>query len=165
MKIAGIRLFGAATIFALFVTGCGLAPVSQGQAITLGPNEGVAAVVMDTLDPLQSIMFQGTDKDGATLRISSVPKGVTLNLFVVPAGHYCLTQFSLGGHELDQNDTEHGVCFDVIAGQTAYSGNLAPRAYGPNNLRTDQNYDWVGIKRKLQADYPEVVAKYALVTP
>ena len=151
-----------------FLAGCGsagLPPIEKGQTPVLAPNQGVAVVVMDTLDTLNQISVEPTEGDGPSMNIPKTPIGVNMYVFVVPAGHYCLTSFWLGSTRIHQSDEKHGICFDVIAGKTAYSGNIAPRAYGPSDLRTNQNYDWRGFEAAMKADYPDIVAKYPIVTP
>lgn len=165
MKMGRIGSWCVGLAAAIALAGCGLAPIEKGQPVKLGPNDGIAAVVIDSLDNLDQMMIQGTDKNGITLKISNAPVGLHLYVFVVPAGTYCLSRFSLGFATIEQNDQKHGVCFDVIAGKIAYSGNLAPRAYGQNDLRTDQEYDWKAFEAKLKAEYPDLAARYPIVTP
>lgn len=159
MKISRLAY---AVVLAGLLAGCGLAPVERGQHVTLGPNEGIAAVVMDTLDPLNQIQLWSPTNDGKGMTIPSAPVGVSMYLFVVPAGNYCVASFWFGQRELYLKDRKQGVCFQVVAGKIAYSGNLAPRAYGPDDLRTDQNFEWGAFETKLKAEYPEVAAQYPI---
>lgn len=153
---------------ALLLAGCGVAglpPIGKGQSPALGPNQGIAAVVVDSLDPLNQIALDPTEGDGPGMDIPTAPAGVHMYIFVMPVGHYCLTSFWFGSTRLHQNDQKHGICFDVLADKIAYSGNIAPRAYGPGDLRTNQNYDWKGFEAALKADYPDLAAKYPIVAP
>lgn len=144
---------------------CGLSPVDQGQSVNLGPNEGVAAIAIDSLDVLSQISFDPVDNGGKPLSIMNAPKGVTLYVFVVPAGTYCEAMFHFGKWAFHARDPKHGTCFDVLPGKIAYSGNIAPRAVSARDIRTYQNYDWQGFEAMLKQQYPDIAAKYPLVTP
>lgn len=163
-------------MLAVMLAGCGLAPIDKRQSVSLGPNEGIAAVVTDSLNTLSQVTIEGTDPNSASMKISMAPVGVSMYLFVVPAGHYCLTQYSVGMSLVEMDDKLHGDCFDVVAGKIAYSGNLAPRAFsssgtwGKNglegyNIKTLQNFEWDAFQKKLKEEYPAVAAKYPVVTP
>jgi hypothetical protein len=145
--------------------GCGSAPIEQGQQVTLGPNEGVAAVVIDTLDVLDQISFDAVGHDAKPLAITNAPKGISLYVFVVPAGTYCSSGFHFGNWAFHSLDPKHGACFDVLAGKIAYSGDIGPRAFSKNDIRTYQNYDWPRFEEMLKKQYPDLAAKYPLVTP
>ncbi|HSC48010.1 MAG TPA: hypothetical protein VLG68_07980 [Gammaproteobacteria bacterium] len=149
---------------AAFLTGCGLDPVQPDQDTNLQPDQGIAAVILDTLDPLNAIYIKSADNNSApTIEINHVDIGVHLFAFVVPAGSYCITRYSFGNYYITQSDPKHGVCFDVIAGKVAYSGNLAPRVHG-GGIYVDQNYDWPGFKKMFKEQYPKLAA-YPIVTP
>ena len=176
MKILKLYPVMAVIAVGVSVSGCGTATIEKGQQITLGPNEGIAAVVMDALNPLSQITFEGTDKGGTTIKIPSAPIGVTMYLFAVPAGHYCLSRYAAGMTEITSTDQENGDCFDVVAGKIAYSGNLAPRAFNSSgtwirnqlvgyDIRTLQNFEWAAFEKRMQDEYPDLVAKYPIVTP
>lgn len=146
------------------LAGCGLDPVQPDQGITLQPGQGIAAVVMDTLDPLNAIYIKSADNDRApTIEIHHVEVGVHLFVFVVPPGSYCVTRYSYLNYYITQNDPKHGVCFYVIAGKIAYSGNLSPRSYN-GKLYVDQNYNWEAFRKMLKDQYPKL-APYPVVTP
>lgn len=176
MRTTRYLCVGAVVISVVLATGCGLAPVQKGQQITLGPNEGIAAVVMDTLNPLTQVTIDGTDPNGATMKIPATPVGVNMYLFVVPAGHYCLSRYAVGMSEVTMDDKLHGDCFDVISGKIAYSGNFAPRAFSNSGtwvgsslqgytIKTLQNFEWDTFQKELKDQYPDLVAKYPVVTP
>jgi hypothetical protein len=148
---------------ALLLTGCATDQVQPDQGITLKPGEGIAAVVFDTLDVLSVVTLKSPDKDGVEIDVGNVGKGVTMFVYAVPAGTYCLTRFTTGFYRFYQDDPTHGICFDVVAGKVAYSGNLAPRAYG-HDTRTDQNYYWPVFEKSFKQEYPKL-AQYAIVTP
>jgi hypothetical protein len=148
----------------VMLAGCGgMDSVKPDQDVTLQPGHGIAAVVMDTLDPLNAVSIKSPDNKDVELEISHVDVGVHMSVFVVPAGSYCLTKFFTGSYVFTQDDQTHGICFDVVPGKVAYSGNLAPRAYG-QNTRTDQNYNWPAFEKMFKEQYPKL-ANYPIVTP
>lgn len=160
-----IVMLGALIGMSALLPACGLSPVDQGQPVNLGPDEGVAAIVIDSLDTLSQISFDPVGHDGKTLSIMGAPKGVTLYVFVVPAGTYCVAGFHFGVWSFHASDPKHGTCFDVLAGKIAYSGNVAPRAASGTDIRTYQNYNWPAFKDMLKQQYPDLAVKYPLATP
>jgi hypothetical protein len=157
------RIEGLSCLAALLLAGCGLDPVKPDQEIVLQPGEGIAAVVFDTLDVLNAVTIRSPDRNGMEFGVSYVDKGVHLYVFIVPAGSYCLVKFQTSFYTITQDDPTHGVCFDVVAGKVAYSGNLSPRAHG-QSLQTDQNYDWPAFEKMFKEQYPKL-AQYPIVTP
>jgi hypothetical protein len=120
---------------------------------------------MYSLDPLKQISINSTDKGGQTLKIPYVPAGTTLNVFATPAGTYCVAEYYFQFIRITLNDQKHGVCFDVIPGKIAYSGNITPSADSPNDIETYQTYDWKGFEAKLKSEYPTLAAQYPIVKP
>lgn len=166
----------AVAMLAVLLAGCGLAPVDKGQSVSLGPNQGIAAVVLDALNPLVQVTLESSDPKGATLAIPNAPIGVTMYLFVVPAGRYCLSRYSVGMTNVRSDDPGHGDCFDVVAGKVAYSGHLAPRAFNSGgtwvknqlvgyDIRTLQNFQWDDFQKMLKDQYPQIAAQYPIATP
>ena len=148
----------------LSLAGCGLDPVQPDQEIALQPGQGIAAVVIDTLDPLNAFYIKSGDHDSApVIKIPHVEVGVHLFIFVVPSGSYCVTRFSSGSYYFTADDPKHGACFDVIAGKVAYSGNLSPRGYN-GRVITDQDYNWPAFEKMFKQQYPKL-ALYPIVTP
>lgn len=158
---------------AALLCGCGLAPIDDDQAVTLGPDQGIAAVVLDALNPISQFTIESTDPKGATIKVPSAPIGVSLYLFVVPAGRYCVSRYSVGMTNIRTDSPGHGDCFDVVAGKIAYSGNLAPRAFNSGgtwvrnelvgyDIRTLQNFEWPQFEKKLRDEHPVLAAKYPI---
>src|SRR5574337_334255 len=109
------------------------------------------------------VYIKSADNDRApTIEIQHVEVGVHLFVFVVPPGSYCVTRYSYGNYYITQNDPKHGVCFYVIAGKIAYSGNLAPRGYN-GKVYVDQNYESSAFQKMLKTQYPKL-AIYPVVT-
>jgi len=164
MKVSRSLSALVATGVILLSSGCGLDPVQPDQEVVLQSDQGIAAVVIDSLDPLNAIYIKAADNDSApTIEIQHVNAGVHLFVFVVPPGSYCVTRYSYLNYYITQNDPKHGVCFDVIAGKIAYSGNLAPRGY-QGKIYVEQNYEWSAFQKMLKDHYPKLAA-YSVVTP
>lgn len=164
MNVSRSITFATMAVLLMSLAGCGLDPVQPDQAITLQSDQGIAAVVIDSLDPLNAIYIKSADNDSApTIEIQHVDVGIHLFVFVVPPGSYCVTRYSYGNYYITQNDPKHGVCFYVIAGKIAYSGNLAPRGYN-GKVYVDQNYEWSAFQKMLRDQYPKL-AGYPVVTP
>ena len=156
--------WGAMVLLSAVLAACGLDPVQPDQEVTLPPGDGIAAVVLDTLDPINAFYIKSPDNSAApTIEVTHVNVGVTLFPFVVPAGRYCVTRYSFSTYDITQNHPKDGVCFDVVAGKVAYSGNLAPRGHG-GGVYVDQNYDWRGFEKMWKDQYPKL-AQYPIVTP
>ena len=148
----------------VLLAGCGgTDTVQPDQTVVLQPGDGIAAVVFDTVDQLTAVSIDSADHKDAGIGISFIDKGVHLYVFVVPAGSYCLTHFNTGFYRFTQNDQTHGVCFDVVPGKVAYSGNLAPGDYN-GEVMTAQNYEWPAFEKMFKEQYPKLVS-YPIVTP
>jgi hypothetical protein len=148
---------------ASLLTGCGLDPVQPDQDITLQPGYGIAAVAIDTLDPLNGIYFKELDnKSAPDIEISHVSAGVHLMIFAIPAGTYCATRYSFGDYYFTQTNPRD-TCFDVVAGKVAYSGNIGPRARN-GRAYLYQNYEWAAFKKTFNEQYPKL-AQYPIITP
>ena len=112
---------------ALALSACAsLAPLAHDGPVQLAPNQGLAAVVIDTLDPLTDVEGESRNGRGPKLLVASVPEGRDVFLFPVPAGTYCMTRFKYSTLSLSGPNGVLG-CFQVRAGELSYSGTLAPR--------------------------------------
>ena len=138
-------------------------PIQQDQPVLLSKGNGLAAVVMNTEDPLTEVFVKPAASGGTTMEIPSVPVGRTIYLFEVKAGNYCLQQFHFGQIEFfgQGADVE---CFVVPEGQLGYSGDLMPRV---NNSQVfiHQDYDFDSFRTLLRRDYPKVAAQFASQAP
>jgi len=157
------RLCAVIGLGVLLLAGCGTDPVSPDQDVSLQPGYGVAAVVFDNLDVLTAVTIKSPDPKGGEVDISYVGKGVTMFVYTLPAGSYCLTHFNTAFYRFTQDDMTHGICFDVVAGKVAYSGNLAPRAVG-RDTKTFQNYYWAAFEKSFKDQYPKL-ANLPIVKP
>lgn len=164
MNTLKLMLVSTAVAVLLMLNGCGVDAVKPGQAVALKPDQGIAAVVIDTLDPLDNITFGSPDDSNAPdIVIAGVQPGKTMFVYVVPAATYCVMSFNFGRYRFIAKDLKHGTCFDVIAGKVAYSGNIGPRVYNRQVL-TGQTYNWVAFRKQLKQEYPNL-SGYPVVTP
>ena len=147
----------AGTLF-LALTACSVAPIQQDQPVRLSQGQGLAAVMLDTLDPLSQVNIDPSAPGGANFSISAVPIGKNIYLFAVPAGHYCFTSYRYGRWEMYGKGGELG-CFDVPAGGLGYSGTLAPRVEN-GKVVTHQVMDPAGFRALLTALYPAIARQF-----
>jgi hypothetical protein len=137
--------------------GCAAAPLSKDQKVSLAPDQGLAAVMIDALDPLSQVTFEqpgGSRK----LIVAAAPAGINIYLFPTRAGRYCMTGFHFA--EIDFS-ARQGVqeCFEVSAGELSYSGTLAPRVEDGKPV-THQVMDEQGFRVLLGQHYPEVARQF-----
>jgi hypothetical protein len=148
----------------MLIGGCSLAPVSQDEAVTLKPNEGIAVLIFQTLDPINGITFKSPDNnDISALDIDRVLPGTHMLVFILPEATYCLISYHYMDYIITQNDQKHGDCFDVVAGKIAYSGDLVPGMKGGVPVVL-QDYQWAAFKKRLGDEYPKL-ASYPIVAP
>lgn len=134
---------------------CTLAPVSGDAPLRLAGGHGVAALMIDTFDPLTEVTVRS---HGVTLQVPTVPPGVNLYLFQAPAGSYCLMGFHYGRWNMTGPKRGLG-CFEVAAGRLNYSGTFAPRVENGKPV-TRQVQDLAGFRALLQERYPAVAAEF-----
>ncbi|MGE5625071.1 MAG: hypothetical protein ACM3ZT_05935 [Bacillota bacterium] len=140
----------------VLLTGCGVDMVKPDQAVKLQPGQGIAAVVIDTLDPLDSITIDSPDNSHApSIVMESVQKGISLFVYKVPTGKYCVVSIHYGVWRITQKDPGNGACFEVTEGKVSYSGNIGPRVYG-TEVRTAQAFDWKSFQEMLTHWYPNL---------
>lgn len=134
-------------------------PIQQDQPTLLAKGNGLAAVVMNTKDPLTEVFIRPAGSGGTGMEIPSVPVGRTLYLFEVEAGTYCFQQFHYGSI-LFFGQGAALACFVVPAGQIGYSGDLMPRAEN-GKVYIHQDYDSGSFLALLQRDYPKIATQFA----
>jgi len=140
---------------AALLSACAMAPLPQDQSVTLYPDQGLAAVMIDTLDPLSQVTFQG---GGAKLVVAAVPPGIGLYLFPTRAGRYCLTHFHFASFDFAAQSGMQQ-CFQVTAGALSYSGTLAPRVEDGKPV-TRRVQDPQGFRVLLEQQYPSVARQF-----
>jgi len=144
-------------------------PLAPGQMVQLQPGQGIAALLMDTLDPVTQVRLSSSDGKGPELDLPSMPAGRTLALFAVPAGVYCLDEFSYGRYRFFAKRAGIG-CFRVPAGRVAYSGNLRPTAgrdpdTGRDAALVAQMFEPHEFLEMLKRQYPALAAAYPTAGP
>lgn len=149
-------------VLAATLMGCGVAPVTQDQPPELKPGEGIAAIVIDSLDPLSQIFIVPDNSKGKQLTITSTPPGRTLFLFVAQAGTYCFDQIHFGDYFFTRNG--RGQCFDVTADHISYSGDLTPRVEN-GEVQFNLNNNARAFRQMLQKQFPGIAAKFPIDTP
>ena len=157
-----IWVWFAALALLAALNACGTAPIQHDQAVHLQAGQGLMAVVMDTLDPITQVIIGPKQKDGATIDIPSVPAGLNVYLYPVPAGDYCFVAFQYASWHFT-SDPDHPLCFQVKAGELGYSGSLAPRVEG-GRVISHQDMDLEGFRTLLAEHYP-IIAKQFLPPP
>jgi len=145
----------AAVVSAL--SACAVSPLPQDQAVSLTPDQGLAAVMIDTLDPLSQVTFEQPD-GSHKLVVASVPAGINIYLFPTRAGRYCMTRFHFASLDFVARDRTL-TCFQVAAGQLNYSGTLAPRVEEGEPV-THQVMDQPGFRVLLGERYPAVARQF-----
>lgn len=150
----GIRRVLAVTLAAT-LSACAMAPLARDQSVTLDADQGLAAVMIDTLDPISQVTFQGSS---TKLVVASVPPGIGIYLFPARAGRYCLTHFHYANFDFAA-DSGLKQCFQVAAGRLSYSGTLAPRVEDGKPV-TRQVQDPQGFRVLLEQQYPAVASQF-----
>ncbi|HEX4300074.1 MAG TPA: hypothetical protein VH327_04320 [Gammaproteobacteria bacterium] len=141
---------------AALLCACAVAPLPQDQVVTLAPGQGLAAVMIDTLDPLSLVTFEQPG-GGAKLVVATAPAGINIYLFPTRAGRYCMTRFQFAS--FDFSARAGAECFQVSAGQLSYSGTLAPRVEEGRPV-THQVMDQQGFRVLLGERYPTVAKQF-----
>lgn len=157
LKIPGLAFV------ALLAACSSLQPIQQDQPILLAKGDGLAAIVMNTMDPVSEVFVRPAASGGTTMEIPSVPVGRTIYLFEVKAGNYCLQQFHFGQIEFFGQGA-NVECFVVPEGQLGYSGDLAPRV-NDRQVYIHQDYDFDSFRTLLQHDYPKIAAQFVPQAP
>ena len=136
---------------------CAIAPLPQDQSVHLKSGQGLAALMVDTLDPLTEVEVESRG-GGPRLMVAAVPVGINIYLFPVPAGTYCMTRFRYGSLTLS-GTTGALCCFQVRAGQLGYSGTMAPRVEDGKAV-THQVQDPQGFRTLLLQQYPQIAREF-----
>jgi hypothetical protein len=156
-----IRIFSAAPYLAAtavlaLLQACASTEVNPTQSLELGSGEGYAAIQLDLGEPNKELLFASQDTE-QHIQIDDPPAGKSLYLFPVPAGHYCMSMYYIVGEQRIYPHDEG--CFDVTAGQLAFSGYLDPAVlYG--NIAVGQIRDDAAGQAALRSLYPQIAAQY-----
>ncbi len=151
-----MRHLAAISGLVLLLSACAAAPLAQDQTVPLARDQGLAAVMLDTLDPLTEVTFQ-QQGGGRKLVVPIVPAGINIYLFPTRAGRYCMTHFHFANFDFKSQGALE--CFQVSAGQLSYSGTLAPRVEAGRPV-THQVMDQQGFRVLLGEYYPTVARQF-----
>jgi hypothetical protein len=146
---------------AALLCGCAAAPLQHDQTVSLGSDQGLAAVMIDTLDPLTEVAFRQPD-GGRKLVVAAVPAGINIYLFPIRAGRYCMTGFHFANLDFKMGGAPE--CFQVSAGRLSYSGTLAPRVEDGRPV-THQVMDLQGFRVLLGEQYPTIARQFPAPPP
>ena len=135
--------------------------VNPGEMPTLGPDEGLLLVEIDTNVPLESVRVKGRSFEASVLKRIAV--GRTTGLYVVPAGSYewmqidttWMTRFLL------KEDPEYH--FEVEAGKITYAGDLVFRRDDLAATRIKVRNRGLGAMDWLDKNHPLLEQRYPFV--
>lgn len=159
-------------IFCLLIEGCAITTPADAiqpmadDSIHLQAGQGLAAVIIDSSQPLTQILLTPLQKGLKTLVIPSSPTGKHLYLFVTDAGTYCIHHFNTARSSFDAKVDNQ--CFEVETGKISYGGVFEPfigftPTFSSIGAMTQRN-DWDGFWKLLKSTYP-TLAGSAFATP
>jgi len=109
----------------LFMHACAVSPIMADRMPVLNPGEGMVGISFDSPSvELTSVIFDSASGAGKKLRISEVPIGQSVFLFVASAGRYCLERRTLTENGISVPREQESPCFDIEAGKVSYGGTL-----------------------------------------
>lgn len=147
----------------LMLTACSSAPVLQNKVPALGPDEGIAAVLVDSRDPISQLTLERARRGGTTIDVPAAPVGKSLYLVAAKAGQYCVVSFRYGDYRF--HSPHHDLdCFIVEPGRIAYSGSLMPEATPGDTSAAilEQAFKPDDFIALLYRDYPAIAAKFPI---
>lgn len=159
---------GRQILFVLGLVAFGISACSTNQAIPdkmpqLRPGQGLAAIVINTDQPITQVIVTPLSKSGNPLFIPSVPAGKHLYLFAADVGTYCMHHFDAGNGSFDAKSDDQ--CFDVDAGKISYGGVYTPFIgfsfdQSPFGAMSQES-DWSSFWSLLRSTYPNIAAAAA----
>ncbi len=139
------KLFILATASAIIAaTHPSIAGAQEGE-VTLGPDEGYLALLIDTLDPLYAFRLKGPRR----VKINHAAEGTSLFVRALPEGQYCLHRFVVFRNTYRFDDD--AICFFVEAGEMNYPGHFVVRdpvtsvVFAPGDMRKTLARDHLGL--------------------
>lgn len=110
----------AMAILAIVLGGCASA-VSDQVALSLGKGEGLVGMEFVTAwgDADYQVKVSG-GVFGTMLKMNDAPKGESVYLYKLPAGHYCIEALYLTGSNSYLEPAGFKPCFNVSAGKLTY---------------------------------------------
>ncbi|MGD8689948.1 MAG: hypothetical protein PVI37_08425 [Gammaproteobacteria bacterium] len=153
-----------------------MAPVPPHAVGKLQDNQGYLALIFDSLNPIQRVQFVDGDGDDAFL-LGRVPEGVSVQVFVLPEGEYCLDSYHSGGGSLFSGMSVSQIedfCMTVKAGTLNYSDTIRTGTgvrMVDGKIREMRGHelvsyrDTVQLGRLLKDTYPDLYQRYRLAVP
>ena len=105
---------------------CDITPIEHDQALTLGPGQGIAAVVTYVYQPVNELLIKPEQGNGKSLIIPAVKEYSQIYLMAANAGRYCIESFKVGKVDYFAKDGHGSDCFEVHAGYISFSKPFAP---------------------------------------
>lgn len=141
------------------LAGCASAGLQQDGPIQLGPDQGLAGIVINAPTRITQISFVAKDPGGNKFEVPDTQGGWTLYLIPVKAGRYCLQHFRLSRIIFD-SDQDLG-CFTVQPGHITYSGDMVPSIL-PDKAVTDHQFNPTFFTDALHKQFPILSGTYPL---
>lgn len=140
-----------------WLTACATAWVPSGATPQLTRDQGLLAIGLDQ-NGAEAIKWGviGRKGGGYAIHLSKLLEpGLSLKLYVVPAGTYCLNKY-IG--DLFEATFKNSLCTRVNAGRLAYFGHLSPVPFGGGIYQT---FQYELLYEELKTYYPGVFTQYA----
>jgi len=166
------RLLASGCILAL-LAGCATPTVPSDAGPELAPGDGLLAVGFDRGEsPVRWMVLSSRDAK-ASVRVNNVVADLSLYLYEVKAGRYCLDKYDAGVSVFRSKDPTKGLCVTVLPGRLAYYGHITPapsvgkvtyaagRPVVHYNGDVYQTHQYELLYQQLREGYPAIFARYA----
>lgn len=163
----------AAALLGMLLAGCATETVPAASNPDLAAGDGLMAVGFDKDDsPIHWALISSAGSH-SSVRVTNVAQGLSMYLYEVKAGKYCLDEYSAGGSTFRAKSGDGVLCATVRPGHLTYFGHLSPaRKAGPvsfSNGRVQmkytgdifQTYQFELFYEELRQAYPAVFDRYA----
>jgi hypothetical protein len=151
----------------LAISGCSTNQPINDVVPKLQPGQGLAAIVIDTGQPISQVIVTPDSGSEKPLFIPSVPTGKHLYLFVADVGMYCMHHFDARNSSFNAKADDQ--CFNVDKGKISYGGVYTPFVGFSFSLSAfgavSQSEDWDSFWSLLRSTYPNIAASAAPPTP
>lgn len=158
----------------LLLAACATPTLPPGASAELAPGEGLLAVGFDRgQSPVRWMVLSSKDA-ASSVRVNNVAANLSLYLYEVKAGRYCLDKYSTGFSTFRSKDPTKGLCATVLPGRLSYFGHITPApkvskvTYDPSG-KPEVHYDsdlyqthqYELLYEQLRRDYPAIFQRYA----
>lgn len=155
-----MRIFASfAVAIVMGLTGCAATHELTDTPVTLQPDQGIAAVVLNAPNRITQITFASKDPGGTGFEVPDTQGGPSLYLVPVVAGRYCLKHFRYWRAVF--NSIQDLGCFTVSAAHITYTGDLIP-SQALSGATLDQQYNPDGFHTLLHQEYPVIANLYPI---